>query len=344
MQPLPLSSIAVTHPPAKLNLFLELIGKRNDGYHDIDTVMVAIDWRDQLRVQQTETAGVQLSVQWMPSLQIIADELGVDPESERGQSLLGIPDDSRNLVHQALTRFAARFGLTTGFSCHLAKSIPAGAGMGGASSDAASALLCAATLSGVPHDHPDLAVLAAELGSDIPFFLGNSLTPWTAARAQGRGERLTPVTLSTQLNTVVLFPPQSLSTAKIYSESSISDVPQLADTFVEALETGDLTSITSHMCNRLQEPASKIAPQIDEMLKSMWHHGLRGCQLTGSGSACFGLAESPIRASRLASQLRSQYSAIKQRGDGSHADRQTLPTARVVAANSVLVPAGIQVE
>ncbi|EMI16153.1 4-diphosphocytidyl-2-C-methyl-D-erythritol kinase [Rhodopirellula maiorica SM1] len=339
-----MSSIAVTHPPAKLNLFLELMGKRDDGYHDIDTVMVAIDWRDQLRIQQSESPGVQLTVQWMPSLEIIASELGVDPDSDYGRSLLCIPDDSRNLVHRALTRFTEHFKLTTGFTCHLAKSIPAGAGMGGASSDAASALLCAATLSGIPHDHPDLGVLAAELGSDVPFFLGNSNATWTAARAQGRGERLTPVALSTRLNTVVLFPAQSLSTAKIYSESSISASPQPADAFIEALQTGELTSIASHMCNRLQEPASKIAPQIEEMLKSMWHHGLRGCQLTGSGSACFGLAESAIRASRLASQLRSQYSAVQQRGDGSHADRQTSPTARVVAASSVLVPAGIQVE
>tara|TARA_R110002073_G_scaffold256799_4_gene419361 strand:+ start:6595 stop:7629 length:1035 start_codon:yes stop_codon:yes gene_type:complete len=344
VQALPLSSIAVTHPPAKLNLFLELMGKREDGYHDIDTVMVAIDWRDQLRIQQSETPGVQLAVQWMPSLEIVARELGVDPDSDQGQSLLAIPDDSRNLVHRALARFAEHFGLTTGFSCHLAKSIPAGAGMGGASSDAASALLCAATLSGIPQDHPDLVVLAAELGSDIPFFLGNPATAWTAARAQGRGEQLTPVALTTQLNTVVAFPATSLSTAKIYSESSISDTPQPADAFIGALETGDWGSIASHMCNRLQEPASKIAPQIDEILKSMWHLGLRGCQLTGSGSACFGLAESAIHATRLASQLRNQYSAVQQRGVRSDADRQSLPTARVVAASSVLVPASIQIE
>ncbi|WP_442510040.1 4-(cytidine 5'-diphospho)-2-C-methyl-D-erythritol kinase [Novipirellula sp. SH528] len=339
-----MTSIAVTHPPAKLNLFLELIGKRDDGFHDIDTVMVAIDWRDQLRVQRSESPGIQLAVQWMPSLEIIASELGVEPDSDDGKSLLAIPSDQRNLVHRALTGFLQHFELAGGFSCELAKSIPAGAGMGGASSDAASALLCAAKLCGIPSDHPDIALLAADLGSDVPFFLGNAGTAWAAARALGRGEQLSPVALSAQLNAVVVFPAESLSTARIYSKSSISAAPQSAEPLIAALNVGILQKITSQMCNRLQEPASKIAPQIDEILKSMWRHGLLGCQLTGSGSACFGLTTSATQATQMASQLRSRYGGVQHRCDEPHADCQDIPTARVVATSSVLVPASIQIE
>ncbi|TWU23169.1 4-diphosphocytidyl-2-C-methyl-D-erythritol kinase [Novipirellula galeiformis] len=344
MHALPLQSVAVTHPPAKLNLFFELLGKRDDGYHDIDTIMVAIDWHDQLRLQQRPSPGIELIVDWMPSLEIIARELGVDPQSEHGQSLLAIPADERNLVHRALTRFVDHFGFAGGFCCHLSKSIPAGAGMGGASSDAASALRCAATLAGIPLDHPDLRTLASEIGSDVPFFLGNDTTSWTAARATGRGEQITPVSLATELNAVIAFPAISLSTATVYSQSSVPTSPSSANDFIKAANTGILESITSQMCNRLQETATQITPQIDEILKSMWRLGLLGCQLTGSGSACFGLADSAIQAKRLAEQLRRQLGRDSGSLDKPRSDSQISAGARVVAATSVRVPAIIQIE
>ncbi|TWU35831.1 4-diphosphocytidyl-2-C-methyl-D-erythritol kinase [Novipirellula aureliae] len=304
--PLPFSTIVRTRPPAKLNLFLELLGKRDDGFHDIDTVMVPIDWCDHLSLERTQSDSIELSVRWMPSQEIIACQMGVTPESEQTE-WLAIPADDRNLVFRALEGFRNRFDLPTGFRCELLKSIPAGAGMGGASSDAAAALRCAAILNGISPNHSGILELAAGLGSDVPFFLGPNGEKSRAARATGRGEHLSQIASSSQFDIVVVFPAVSLSTARVYSVASIPDATIDSAAMIVALEAGLVNDIAFGGLNRLQEPASKTAPEIDEILKSMWRSNLLGCQLTGSGSACFGFARSTVDAKRVANQLRSQY-------------------------------------
>src|SRR6056297_2382729 len=212
--------LAVTSPPAKLNLFLELLNRREDGFHEIDTVMVPIDWRDELHVRRTQAADIQLKVSWAEPRQQLAEQLGVQPNNPQEKALLEIPSDHRNLVFRALQQFRERFEVSGGFQAELTKRIPSGAGMGGASSDAASALRCAAALCEIELDHPDLFELAAKLGSDVPFFLGCKKTGLGGnesiklARATGRGEILEPIALNRVLFFVVVFPAVSLSTAK----------------------------------------------------------------------------------------------------------------------------------
>jgi 4-diphosphocytidyl-2-C-methyl-D-erythritol kinase len=312
---------ASVRPPAKLNLFLELLANRDDGFHEIDTVMVPIDWCDRIRVRRTARPGVQLKVDWLPSTQTAARRL------EASCSWLNIPGDETNLVHRALTRFAGSFGVAGGFECELLKSIPAGAGMGGASSDAAAALRCAAALSGIPDRDAEIELIAAELGSDVPFFLGDSGRRISAARALGRGEKLTPVTLASPLHVVVVFPNESLSTARVYEASTVPADPQSAEGLIAALRGGNRKNIELQLMNRLSQPAREIAPRIDEILKSMWRAGLRTCQLTGSGSACFALANSARDARHASARLR----AVLQ------------PGALVVATHAAGVPPNVEV-
>ena len=302
-----MSVAAITRPPAKLNLFLELLGKRSDGFHEIDTVMVPIDWTDQMRVVRTEQPNVTLSVQWLPSKQIVAQRLGIDSNEEASSRLLGIPEGPENLVHRALSSFLDVFDLGGGFDCQLDKCIPAGAGMGGASSDAASALRCAAALTGIPAGAAELFSLAAEIGSDVPFFLGLPGSRLSSAgRAQGRGELLSDVRLSGPINMVVVYPAVSLSTGKVYAESQVPQTPRDGNSLINALEAGRFKDLGGVMANRLSEPAKKLAPQIGEILESLWQVGLRTCQLTGSGSACFAIAGSRHDALRCSEQLRAQ--------------------------------------
>lgn len=315
-------TVAHTCPPAKLNLFLELISRRDDGFHEIDTVMVPIDWCDQLYVARSEEQGVRLDVDWLPSKQIMANRLG---GTDVAASLLDVGAASDNLVHRALTRFVETFDVQGGFDCRLQKSIPAGAGMGGASSDAAAALRCAATHCGVPVDSPQLASIAAEIGSDVPFFLGLGNNAIGAARATGRGEVLTPVRLGSPIYFVVVFPGISLSTGKVYADSQVPPSPQGADRLVAALEGNNQAVWQSEMTNRLTEPAKKLAPQIDEILESLWRVGLRRCQLTGSGSACFAIADSISEARRCAASARAMLE----------------PGAVVMATQSTCVPASV---
>ena len=298
--------IARTRPPAKLNLFLELRSRREDGFHEIDTVMIPIDWCDELSVQRIPHTAIEMTVHWLPSKQIVAQRLGIDIDSSTGASLLNIPSDASNLVHRALTSFQRAFQIEGGFSCHLGKRIPAGAGMGGASSDAASALRCAATLCDIPLDTPQLTELAAAIGSDVPFFLGlGGETPISGARATGRGEQITPINVARKFDCVVVYPAVSLSTAEVYQHSQIPLSPRDATDLVEKLEDATMPDLSAVMMNRLTSPAKKLAPQIEEILESLWQADLRVCQLTGSGSACFAIATSSSAARQAALRLQS---------------------------------------
>jgi len=332
--------VAHTRPPAKLNLFLELLARRDDGFHEIDTVMVPIDWCDDLRLTRRHDSGIKLSVDWIPSTAEIAAELGVELGSESGDSLLSIPSDQSNLVHRALSQFSEEFGIEGGFECQLGKSIPAGAGMGGASSDAASALRCAATLCDVDLGDSRLARIAAEIGSDVPFFLGQCGTPSKqigAARATGRGEKIAPLSVSEPIHFVVLFPAVTASTSLVYAESHVPRSPRTSSQLITALESDKQESLHSLLFNRLTVPAKKIAPEIDEILESMWRTGLKTCQLTGSGSACFAIVGSSKDATALVTQFQTEIRDLRAgKLVKSHLG------VRAKAARSVSVPTEIE--
>ncbi len=304
---------ARTRAPAKLNLFLELLRRREDGYHEIDTVMVPIDWCDDVIVARTEREQIRVGVRWLPSKKIIASRLGLPVNFAKTAQLLQIPENEGNLVHRALSLFRDQFDTPGGFDCRIRKRIPAGAGMGGASSNAASALRCAAKLCGVPSNRPEIYEIAASIGSDVPFFLGcrndasaiDAPQRTLAARAQGRGEILTPLTLRSPLHFVVAFPGECLSTAKVYAASQIPAVCRSPDGMLGALGSGSSPEIGKHLFNRLTGPAREILPRIDEILESMWRSGLQACQLTGSGSACFAIQSTAIQADRGAARLRA---------------------------------------
>ena len=160
------SSTVGVRVPAKLNLFLELLKRRDDGFHEIDTVMVPIDWCDHLRVCRSQRPGVRLQVDWLPSRVTSSRRLGLSA------SQLSVPTNHNNPVCRAISRFIEVFGVTGGFDCELLKSIPPGAGMGWASSDAAAALRCAAKLCGVPASSAEIFDIACSIGfSHVPELL-----------------------------------------------------------------------------------------------------------------------------------------------------------------------------
>jgi 4-diphosphocytidyl-2-C-methyl-D-erythritol kinase len=246
--------------------------------------------------------------------------------------LLDIPTGDDNLVVAALRRFSAVLGIEGGFACELDKTIPPGAGMGGASSDAAAVLRCAASVCGIPSRAPELFQIAAEIGSDVPFFLGDPAAlagsgrdSMDAARATGRGERLQRIELASALDFVVVYPGICLPTGKVYANSLVPNEPQTSCRLIEAIGRGNLRELSREMTNRLSEGAKKLAPPVDEILESLWRLGLRTCQLTGSGSACFAIVRSARQSRRIAARVRAMLE----------------PGAIVVAARSTRVPAPI---
>lgn len=306
---------AFTLSPAKLNLFLELLAKRADGYHELETVMVPVNWFDSLVLTRTSRPGVELSLEWLPSRTVLAKRLDVFGDDEAEAGLLEIPTDHRNLVCKALSGFLDVMQLEGGFDCELLKQIPAGAGMGGASGNAASALLAAAELCGADVADPKIMKLAADLGSDVPFFMGQHASKqaepakasgFRASRGLGRGEKIRECGVGLALHLVVVFPGRMLSTPLVYRHSTVPAQPESAKELVESLGGKCGSAMIKGVFNRLSEPAIKIEPKVEKTLQLMQHAGLRGCQMTGSGSACFGFALSARHVRRMRNKLAAQ--------------------------------------
>lgn len=282
--------------------------------------MVPVDLRDHLIVERTSDPEITLTVESAPVQAIFAKRIR---NSSQTLSVAHIPTDGKNLVVRALSEFRDQFAVQGGFRCRLLKRIPSGAGMGGASSDAASALLCVARLCKdewmqAGEQTLRLHQIASSIGSDVPFFLGRCddgstnerdalVRRMSAARATGRGEKLTEVQAGSRLSFVIVYPKRELSTAEVYGRLKVPSNPTRSEAFLSAFSTGNDAEIRSLLFNRLTQPAREIMPQIDEILESMWRSGLQTCQLTGSGSACFAITNSYRQARRAAGQLRESF-------------------------------------
>lgn len=281
-----------TSPPAKLNLFLEILARRPDGFHELDTVMVAIDWRDELTLRPSPEPGIRLEVDWLPDRASVARQMAVDAD----HPLLEVPNDARNLVYRALLLINEATGYRGGWDVRLGKRIPSGAGMGGASSDAAATLRLAATaladlastdlevnaIDG--YSDASLVEMAETLGSDVPFFLNPD---FSLARATGRGEKLEFHALSRAHRFVVIYPAVSLSTPEVYRECCVSASVRSAGPVINAF-CGDAANPDQKILyNALQNPARRLAPRVGEALDCIANMSMLQGSMTGSGSACF---------------------------------------------------------
>lgn len=284
----------VAHAPAKLNLFLDVFGRRSDGYHDLATLMVPVRWFDSLIFAPDRPADRQVgSIRFSLHRHAATDQ---------------IPADSSNLVPRALELFRQRSGCELGANVKLVKRIPSGAGLGGGSSDAATALRMANRAWKIGWDLERLSTLAAEIGSDVPFFLEHG-----AAVCRGRGERIERLSGIAALDVVILKPPQSLATADVYAALdrlptpavSLTDPPGLT-ALVGALQRGSVGGIGRWIFNRLQAAATQLSEWIDRVRAAFDRLDFIGHQLSGSGSAYFGICRHARQARRLAAVLRSR--------------------------------------
>jgi len=275
--------------PAKLNLFLEVTGKRSDGFHELDMLMVPLALFDTLTVSLRDDSDIQLVARWAHGLQ--------------GQPELPSAED--NLVHRTLRLFQDTvFNLKqqrSGFCVELIKRIPVAAGLGGASSDAAAALVAANQLTGMLLTTEQMLTIAAEVGSDVPFFLYRS-----PARCQGRGEIVTPVTGGQRLALVLVKPEQGLSTPAVFDR--LADFgwqdTHLIEPMLTAFQKGDQDSIANFLHNRLLVPAMAQLPILHELSGHLAELNMLGYQMTGSGSTFFVLCRHQNQAKKLASRLR----------------------------------------
>ncbi|MEP4076894.1 4-(cytidine 5'-diphospho)-2-C-methyl-D-erythritol kinase [Haloferula sp.] len=263
-----IATIDVT-APAKLNLSLRVLGRREDGFHDIDSLMVALPGlHDRLSFQG-------------------ADEDGFSCNAE------GVPSDESNLVIKALSVFRRETKMMTPLAIHLEKNVPHGAGLGGGSSDAAATLRALDRIHGTGLSHERLCAMAAEIGSDIPFFLGSSV-----ARVGGRGERVEEAPELPEISLLLLKPSFGVSTPEAYGGwrdskelPGISYAPQRFD-------WGELV-------NDLERPVFQKHLFLAEMKKWLLAcEGVAGALMSGSGSTMFAVLEDPDCADRIIESAR----------------------------------------
>jgi 4-diphosphocytidyl-2-C-methyl-D-erythritol kinase len=253
--------------PAKLNLFLHVVGKRPDGYHLLQSVFVPIDWMDTLHLERRS-----------------------DGQLHRRDLSIALPADDLCLRAARLLQETSR--CQQGADIHIDKQIPSGAGMGGGSSDAATVLIGLNRLWGLNWTLAQLAPLALKLGADVPFFLGNG-----PAWVEGIGEQLQPLAVPA-MRLAMIKPPDSLPTKAIFES------PLLQRSQTLAIVAGSFGGTWKRYRNDLQAAAQSQSPQVDEALAKL-QHAFGNSRMTGSGSAVFAEVDSKAQpeATRLAQFL-----------------------------------------
>jgi 4-diphosphocytidyl-2-C-methyl-D-erythritol kinase len=262
---------------AKINLRLEILGKRLDGYHELRTVFQTISLQDQLRLKSARGAGIRVAV--------------------RGDDRLSNEPVEKNLVYRAVHALRQELGIRDGVIVELRKNIPSGRGLGGGSSDAAAALIGGLRLLGRELPRERLFAIAASLGADVPFFLGGG-----RALGIGKGDEIYPLPDLPKRHLLVVSPASlHVSTPDAYRWL---DAPQLTNSggdpklYRFCALTWSLQG--SPLQNDFEEAVFRQHPRLAEIKRDLLQNGASEALLAGSGSAVFGVFPSPAKARRAA--------------------------------------------
>lgn len=295
--------------PAKVNLYLELLGKRSDGFHELETIMTTVSLLDELSFTANQSGQLRLTVQ------VVDDK----PSSGRlpGGSQR-IPTDERNLVIRALLllrKIQKSNGVRAndeagapelGMDVHLLKRIPSSAGLGGASSNAAAALIAGNRLWNLQLSRQQLAEVAAEIGSDVPFFLEGG-----TAMCRGRGEKIEALEAPAGLSLVIAKPPVGLSTPRVFGQCQVPLQPRASATVMADVRSGRADRVAGSLNNRLQPAAGRLSDEIEKLEEAFSKLPCLGHQMSGSGSSYFGLFRNQRCAAAAAARLSARWPALK---------------------------------
>lgn len=263
--------------PAKINLSLDALSKREDGYHDVEMVMTTIDLSDHLTIETMEENRIILDVQ-----------------------AHFIPEDKRNLIYQAAMLLKQRFNVKQGVKIVIDKQIPVSAGLAGGSSDAAATLHSLNHLWNLGLSLEELVELSTEIGSDIAFCLYGG-----TALASGRGEIITPLSMLPSCWVVLAKPSISISTPSIYKDLNLERV-QHPDTerLIQGIKEQNLDEIFASTGNVLETVTLERYPLVKQIKERMLAFGAETALMSGSGPTVFGLVKNYSRAKRMYNSLR----------------------------------------
>lgn len=263
---------------AKINLTLDVLHKREDGYHEVEMIMTMVDLADRLEMSELPRDTI-----------IISSQAGY------------IPLDEKNLAFQAAKLIKERYEVKQGVYIHLDKNIPVAAGLAGGSSDAAATLRGLNRLWKLNIPMNELQRLGEELGSDVPFCVSGG-----TAIARGRGEKLQPIEDLPQCWVVLAKPSINVSTSDVYGQLDLTKIKHRPDTanVIDAIEQHDFMRICKSLGNVLEEVTLQLHPEVSQLKECMVRFGAEGVLMSGSGPTVFGLVSKESKVTRIYNGLR----------------------------------------
>ena len=278
--------------PAKINLTLDVLHKRPDGYHEVEMIMTTVDLADRIELEELRK-----------------DEIRVVSHNRF------VPDDSRNLAYQAAKLLKERYGIRSGVEIGIQKVIPVAAGLAGGSSDAAATLKGLNKLWQLGLSVDELAELGSEIGSDVSFCVYGG-----TALAKGRGEKIKLLPTPPNCWVVLAKPTIGVSTAEVYKNLKLDGLKHPnTEKMVEAIETGDYQQMCRNLGNVLESVTLKMYPEVAQIKEQMERFGADAVLMSGSGPTVFGLIQYDSRMHRVYNGLKGfcdQVYAVRLLGDG----------------------------
>ncbi|MCR5429863.1 MAG: 4-(cytidine 5'-diphospho)-2-C-methyl-D-erythritol kinase [Eubacterium sp.] len=254
----------------KINLGLDVLGKRDDGYHDLDMIMQSVDLCDKITITKNDSGEITV-------------------KSNTGK----IPNDESNLAYKAAKLLKDEFDIEKGVDIEIEKNIPISGGMAGGSTDCAAVLKGMNKLFKLKLSEQDLMDRGVTLGADVPFCIMGK-----TARAEGIGEVLTPIPNKIKGYIVLAKPPISVSTGFVYGRIDEVDVKNKPDTeaMIDAIKKNDLKGLADTICNVLEEVTIPDYSVVQEIKDKMMANGALNAMMTGSGPTVFGLFDDKKKA------------------------------------------------
>lgn len=268
---------------AKINLGLDVIRKREDGYHEVSMIMQTVDLYDTLTFTRKEQDGI-----WIRT------------------NREDIPTDEHNLVYRAIRLLKETYHITQGVEVSLVKRIPVAAGMAGGSTDCATALVGVSKLFGLSLTKQVLMELGVRLGADVPYCILQG-----TALSEGIGEVLTPLPAMPQCHILIAKPPIAVSTKYVYEHldaQGVSEHPDIAG-MCESIRAGNLDGIVARMANVLETVTIPAHPEIRRIKERMKENGAKEALMSGSGPTVFGIYEDPVCAQNAGKQIEQEQLA-----------------------------------
>lgn len=275
--------------PAKINLTLDTLFKRDDGYHEVQMVMTEVDLNDRLTFTKRTDSKIIIETEHQ-----------------------FIPTDKRNLVYQAVLLMREAYGIKTGVNIFIEKNIPVSAGMAGGSTDAAATFRGINKIFDINSPLEDLAELSSKIGSDIPFCVYGG-----TALATGRGEKIERLPKPPHAWVVIAKPPLSVSTKVIYDHLKPGKNKPKSSEMVEAIHNKSYSAMIAAMKNDLQEVTRRKYSKVNVLLNKMQSLGADKAMMSGSGPTVFGIVQKERQAKQLSNALRgfcSEVYVVRLRG------------------------------